>query len=299
LSSLPLAGLRSLTHLRLAGNTQLVELLAPEDLPRVRVMELPYAFQCCAFISCETATAGGRGGGGGGGGAGASEEAPDSAGSEPATQPGPADQVWEELLPDPEGGAELQQAVRCSPAPGPFQPCLHLLDGWLVRGGVWLTAALAPPSNGLVLLSVFCAAPTPPSPGRSLIGLLALANGLMGVWSGWLAAVDAWTYGSFWRYGGGRRRFGSRRGSSLACAVGGFLGVFSAQSGIFLLTLAALERCSQQRRRPAARTGQRSLPLWLRLAAGLCFLLGVAVALPPLVAGGGGGGGSSLCLPLP
>ncbi|CAG14806.1 unnamed protein product, partial [Tetraodon nigroviridis] len=34
LSSLPLAGLRSLTHLRLAGNTQLVELLAPEDLPR-------------------------------------------------------------------------------------------------------------------------------------------------------------------------------------------------------------------------------------------------------------------------
>eukprot|EP00064_Thunnus_orientalis_P024122 superscaffoldBa00009923_g24398 len=36
LSSLPLIGLQSLTHLRLAGNTQLMELIPREDLPRVR-----------------------------------------------------------------------------------------------------------------------------------------------------------------------------------------------------------------------------------------------------------------------
>lgn len=36
LSALPLAGLQSLTHLRLAGNTQLMEVLQREDLPRVR-----------------------------------------------------------------------------------------------------------------------------------------------------------------------------------------------------------------------------------------------------------------------
>ncbi|MEQ2242158.1 hypothetical protein ILYODFUR_032946, partial [Ilyodon furcidens] len=53
LSSLPLTGLQSLTHIRLVGNEQLMELIPREDLPRVRLMELPYAFQCCAFISCE------------------------------------------------------------------------------------------------------------------------------------------------------------------------------------------------------------------------------------------------------
>lgn len=76
----------------------------------------------------------------------------------------------------------------------------------MIRGGVWLIAVLALLSNGLVLLSVFCSTVTPPTPGKRLIGLLAVANGLMGAWSSWLAAVDAWTYGSFWRYGGGAVR---------------------------------------------------------------------------------------------
>lgn len=85
---------------------------------------------------------------------------------------------------------------------GPFRPCLHLLGSWLIRGGVWLIAVLSLVSNSLVVLSIFfspmatAASVTPP---KLLIGLLALVNGLMGVWSGWLAAVDAWTFGSFWR----------------------------------------------------------------------------------------------------
>lgn len=36
LSSLPLIGLQSLTHLRLAGNAQLIEIMSQNDLPRVR-----------------------------------------------------------------------------------------------------------------------------------------------------------------------------------------------------------------------------------------------------------------------
>uniref|UniRef100_A0A671W7W7 Leucine rich repeat containing G protein-coupled receptor 5 n=1 Tax=Sparus aurata TaxID=8175 RepID=A0A671W7W7_SPAAU len=274
LSSLPLIGLQSLTHLRLAGNAELMELIPREDLPRVRVMELPYAFQCCAFVSCER-----RGGGGGGGGGGASswerEEAADSTGRETSD--------WDDFLLEFEDEPKLQHSVHCSPAPGPFRPCLHLLGSWLIRGGVWLIAALSLVSNSLVVLSVFFSPASSVTPPKLLIGLLALVNGLMGVWSGWLAAVDAWTYGSFWRYG-------ARWESSFLCRLSGFLCVFASQTGLFLLTVAALERCL------AAAARRPSSPLSVHLAVCLCFLLGLAVTLPPLVAGHSS---TSLCLPLP
>lgn len=97
--------------------------------------------------------------------------------------------------------------------------------------------------------------------------------------------------------------------------------MFAAQAGVFLLTVAVLERyltaAAQQRKsvgrngaktRDSARTclnggnlhsvstGQGSLPLSVRLAVSLCFLLAVALTLPPLVAGCNS---TSLCLPLP
>uniref|UniRef100_A0A674NPA9 G-protein coupled receptors family 1 profile domain-containing protein n=1 Tax=Takifugu rubripes TaxID=31033 RepID=A0A674NPA9_TAKRU len=279
LSSLPLMGLHSLTHLRLAGNTELMEPMAREDLPRVRVVELPYTFQCCAFISCESSSAGG--------GRGASwerEAAPDSAGTDPAVESGPADEDWEDLLMDFEDEAKVLAPVQCSPAPGPLHPCHHLLGSWVIRGGVWLIAVVALGSNSLVVLSVFCPRGTP-TPARLLVGLLAAVNGLMGVWSGLLAAVDAWTYGSFWRYG-------TRWESGFLCRFSSFLCVFAAQAGLFLLTGAAVERylsvAAQQRR--------GALPLSVRLAVALSFLLALALALPPLLAGGSS---TSLCLPLP
>uniref|UniRef100_UPI003AAB514D leucine-rich repeat-containing G-protein coupled receptor 5-like n=1 Tax=Centroberyx gerrardi TaxID=166262 RepID=UPI003AAB514D len=274
LSSLPLIGLHSLTHLRLAGNTQLMELIPREILPRVRVMELPYAFQCCAFVSCE------RRGGGGGGGESARR---DGVFSNP-------DQDWEDFLLEFEDEPKSQHSVQCSPAPGPFRPCLHLLGSWLIRGGVWLIAALSLVSNGLVVLSVFLSPATSVTPPKLLIGLLALVNGLMGVWSGWLAAVDGWTFGGFWR-------FGARWESSFLCRLSGFLCVFASQTGLFLLTAAALERSlADTHRRKADRETGRSSPVSVRLAVCLCFLLGLAVTLPPLVAGHGT---TSLCLPLP
>ncbi|KAM9334924.1 leucine-rich repeat-containing G-protein coupled receptor 5-like [Symphorus nematophorus] len=292
LSSLPLIGLQSLTHLRLAGNTQLMELIPREELPRVRVMELPYAFQCCAFVSCEK-----RGGGGGGGGGGGSswekEDTVDSTGKETSVLSG-QDQDWDDFLMEFEDEPKLQHSVHCSPAPGPFRPCLHLLGSWLIRGGVWLIAALSLVSNSLVVLSVFFSSPASSSvtPPKLLIGLLALVNGLMGVWSGWLAAVDAWTFGSFWRYG-------ARWESSFLCRLSGFLCVYASQTGLFLLTVAALERClaaAARCHKTDGHSGRSSSPLSIRLAVCLCFLLGLAVTLPPLLAGHSS---TSLCLPLP
>ncbi|KAK5877082.1 hypothetical protein CesoFtcFv8_026365 [Champsocephalus esox] len=244
LSALPLIGLQSLTHLRLAGNSELMELIQREELPRVRVMELPYAFQCCAFVSCERRGASWE-----------KEEAVETSSQGDSSQ---MDQDWEELLMEFEDEPKLQHTVHCSPAPGPFRPCLHLLGSWLVRLGVWLIAALS-------LL---------------LIGLLALVNGLMGVWSGWLAAVDAWTFGNFWRYG-------ARWESSFLCRLSGFLCVFASQTGLFLLTVAALERCTaaSSRNKPDGHNGRFSPPLTLRLSICSCFLFGLFVTLPPLVVG--------------
>ncbi|KAG7458349.1 leucine-rich repeat-containing G-protein coupled receptor 5 [Solea senegalensis] len=291
LSSLPLIGLQSLTHLRLAGNDQLMELMPREDLPRVRVMELPYAFQCCAFISCER-----RGGGGGGGGGGGlsweRDETADSTGRDSADVSRQVDQDWDDFLMEFDEEPKPQHSVHCSPAPGPFRPCLHLLGSWLIRVGVWLVAVLSLVSNSLVVLSVFCSPATLVTPPKLLIGLLALVNGLMGVWSGWLAAVDAWTFGSFWR-------FGAKWESSFLCRLSGFLCVFASQTGLFLLTVAVLERClaaNVRRSKTLEHRGRCSSPISLRLSIFLCFLLGVAVTLPPLVATHSS---TSLCLPLP
>lgn len=70
----------------------------------------------------------------------------------------------------------------------------------MVRVGVWVIVAVSLVSNCLVVLSIFFSPTGLVTPPRLLIGLLAVVNSLMGVWCGWLAAVDAWTFGNFWRY---------------------------------------------------------------------------------------------------
>uniref|UniRef100_A0A3B4AUN7 G-protein coupled receptors family 1 profile domain-containing protein n=1 Tax=Periophthalmus magnuspinnatus TaxID=409849 RepID=A0A3B4AUN7_9GOBI len=272
--ALSLTSLYALTHLRLSGNDQLMELIPRETLPRVRVMELPYAFQCCAFVSCEQQAAESTW----------RRENVDRAVAESGDTMFISNQVdhdWEDFLIQFDDEPKLHQTVHCSPTPGPFRPCLHLLGSWLIRGGVWLIAAISLVSNCLVVSSIFLAPVSMATPSKLLIGLLALVNGLLGVWSGWLAAVDAWTYGNFWRYG-------TAWESSYMCELSGFLYTFGSQTSIFLLTVAALERCL---------TFSLSSPaLSIRLAIFLCFLLGLAITLPPLVAGHSS---TSLCLLLP
>ncbi|XP_041833471.1 leucine-rich repeat-containing G-protein coupled receptor 5-like isoform X2 [Melanotaenia boesemani] len=283
LLSLSLIGLQSLTHIRLAGNDQLTELIPREDLPRVRVMELPYAFQCCAFVSCDRR-------GGGGDLSWETDEAPDSTGKEvPALSS--QDQDFEDFIMELKDEPEPQHFVHCSPAPGPFHPCLHLLGSWMIRGGVWLIAVISLISNSLVVLSVFFSPASLVTPAKLLIGLMALVNGLMGVWSGWLAAVDTWTFGSFWRYG-------ITWESSFLCRLSGFLCLFASQTGLFLLTVAALERCMTASAGQRNKTGSSSYrcSLLIRLSICLCFLLGLTITLPPLMARHSN---TSLCLPLP
>nr|4BSR_A Chain A, Leucine-rich Repeat-containing G-protein Coupled Receptor 5 [Homo sapiens]4BSR_B Chain B, Leucine-rich Repeat-containing G-protein Coupled Receptor 5 [Homo sapiens]4BSS_A Chain A, Leucine-rich Repeat-containing G-protein Coupled Receptor 5 [Homo sapiens]4BSS_B Chain B, Leucine-rich Repeat-containing G-protein Coupled Receptor 5 [Homo sapiens]4BSS_E Chain E, Leucine-rich Repeat-containing G-protein Coupled Receptor 5 [Homo sapiens]4BSS_F Chain F, Leucine-rich Repeat-containing G-pro len=55
LSSFPITGLHGLTHLKLTGNHALQSLISSENFPELKVIEMPYAYQCCAFGVCENA----------------------------------------------------------------------------------------------------------------------------------------------------------------------------------------------------------------------------------------------------
>uniref|UniRef100_A0A8C7KEP3 Leucine rich repeat containing G protein-coupled receptor 5 n=1 Tax=Oncorhynchus kisutch TaxID=8019 RepID=A0A8C7KEP3_ONCKI len=279
LSYLPVSGLHGLTHLKLAGNEDLQELLPAESLPKLRVMELPYAFQCCAFVSWNGDTT--------------SDPCckdtwcvanmPPDRNSDSFSVPM---KHHEDLLLDFDDEPKSHHTVQCSPSPGPFRPCHHLFGSWLIRVGVWVIATLSLVCNTLVMVSIFLS-PSFLSPVKLLIGLLALVNSLMGLWSATLATVDALTFGSFGRYG-------ARWESSTGCKLTGFVSIFASETSIFLLTVAALERGLSIRRGKAAE-GKTSTGT-LRLVAALCFLLGLAITLLPLL---GDYGVSSICLPMP
>uniref|UniRef100_A0A8C9W0X1 Leucine rich repeat containing G protein-coupled receptor 5 n=1 Tax=Scleropages formosus TaxID=113540 RepID=A0A8C9W0X1_SCLFO len=263
LSSLPAAGLHSLTHLKLAGNEGLQELLSAENFPKLRVMEMPYAFQCCAFVSCERS-------------------------QHPWDREESKDHDLEDFLLDLEEDPKSHHAVQCSPAPGPFRPCYHLFGSWLIRSGVWIIVVLSFICNGMVAATVFLS-PNFVSPAKHLIGLLAAANTLMGLSSGVLAVVDALTFGSFAQYGAWWEK-------GTGCRVTGFLSVFSGETCVFLLTTAALERglsirCSK-------RVEAKSTMGSVRLVSVFCFVLALAITVLPLLHVGEYGV-SSLCLPLP
>ncbi|KAJ8008837.1 hypothetical protein DPEC_G00082570 [Dallia pectoralis] len=278
LSYMPLSGLHGLTHLKLAGNENLRDLLPAESLPKLRVMELPYAFQCCAFVSCEKHSSPWD--------RDDNSNGKNDIGRKEAALPNHEDHELEDFLLDSDDEPKSHHTVQCTPAPGPFRPCHHLFGSWLIRGGVWVIATLSLICNTLVMVSIFLS-PSFLSPAKLLIGLLALVNSLMGLWSATLATVDALTFGSFARYG-------ARWESSAGCKLTGFVSVFASETSIFLLTVAALERGLSIRRGKAAE-GKTSTGT-VRLVAALCFLLGLAITLLPLL---GDYGVSSICLPLP
>lgn len=172
--------------------------------------------------------------------------------------------------------------------PGPFRLCEDLFGSWLVRIGVWAVALLALPCNALVTSTVF-RAPLCISPVKLLVGLIAAANLLAGVASAVLAGVDAATFGSFARHG-------ARWEQGPGCRAVGFLSTFAAESSVFLLTLAALERGLSGK--GSAKFDARAFS-GLKAAVLLSAGLALAVAAVPLLGGGGGYGASPLCLPLP
>ncbi|KAI5617333.1 leucine-rich repeat-containing G-protein coupled receptor 6 [Silurus asotus] len=280
LSSLPVVEMNALTHLKLAGNANLQELISVERFPRLRVMEMPSAFHCCAFLDCEKNAAGW-------------EKDKNSSGSEMGRKGGvvfnPGDHEFEDLFPDPEDDTSSHHSIQCSPAPGPFQPCRYLFESWLVRCGVWIIAVVSLFGNVMVMVSVFLS-PTFLSPVKLLVGLLALVNGMTGLCSGVMALVDLLTFGSFATYGANWER-------SASCKLTGFVSVFASETGIFLLTMAAVERSFSVHNGKAALDCGASKAL-VKLAVPLCFVLGLAITSVPLLHIAEYGI-SSLCLPVP
>uniref|UniRef100_A0A8C5T5J1 Leucine rich repeat containing G protein-coupled receptor 6 n=1 Tax=Malurus cyaneus samueli TaxID=2593467 RepID=A0A8C5T5J1_9PASS len=281
LVTLPLDGLAGLTHLKLQGNLALSEPFTKESFPKMRVLEVPYAYQCCAYGSCSSFFR-----------VSSQWEAEDMSPEEEdphkrTLELFPDDLDADDLQLDLEE-SKLHPTVQCTPSPGPFKPCDHLFESWIIRLGVWLIVVVSVLCNGLVILAVF-ASPSYLSPVKFLVGSIAGANMLTGISCSMLALVDTLTYGHF-------ARFGARWETGAGCRVTGFLSVLASQAAIFLLTLAAVQ-CSLSV--SCVRGYGKSPSLGkVKVAACCCLLLSSVAAVLPLFSVGEYGA-SPLCLPYP
>lgn len=193
---------------------------------------------------------------------------------------------------------------------GAFKPCEHLLGNWMIRLTVWFICLVSLVFNSLVLVATFCPAhggqgrfyplAASLSPSRLLMGLLALANLLTGLYVGVLTVLDVATWGSF-------AEFGVWWEMGPGCQVAGVLAVFSSEWSVLLLSLAAVERSVavrtilgkvmlSPRRSVGSRRGCCRGERRFSLAAGLLGLLAAAVACLPLLTSGDQSA-SPLCLP--
>nr|XP_058938388.1 leucine-rich repeat-containing G-protein coupled receptor 5 isoform X3 [Kogia breviceps] len=283
LSSFPVTGLHGLTHLKLTGNHALQSLISSENFPELKVIEMPYAYQCCAFGVCENvykiSNQWNKGD---------NSSADDLHKKDAGMFQVQDERDLEDFLLDFEEDLKALHSVQCSPSPGPFKLCEYLFGSWLIRIGVWTIAVLALTCNALVTSTVF-RAPLYISSVKLLIGLIAVVNMLTGVSSAVLAGVDAFTFGSFAQHGAWWEQ-------GVGCQVVGFLSIFASESSVFLLTLAALERgfsakCSAKFETKAPFSS-------LKAIVALCALLAVTIAAVPLL-GGSEYSASPLCLPLP
>ncbi|XP_026962831.1 leucine-rich repeat-containing G-protein coupled receptor 5 isoform X3 [Sagmatias obliquidens] len=283
LSSFPVTGLHGLTHLKLTGNHALQSLISSENFPELKVIEMPYAYQCCAFGVCENvykiSNQWNKGD---------NSSADDLHKKDAGMFQVQDERDLEDFLLDFEEDLKALHSVQCSPSPGPFKLCEYLFGSWLIRIGVWTIAVLALTCNALVTSTVF-RAPLYISSVKLLIGLIAVVNMLTGVCSAVLAGVDAFTFGSFAQHGAWWEQ-------GVGCQVVGFLSIFASESSVFLLTLAALERgfsvkCS-------AKFETKTPFSSLKAIVALCAMLAATIAAVPLL-GGSEYSASPLCLPLP
>ncbi|XP_034270081.1 leucine-rich repeat-containing G-protein coupled receptor 6 isoform X1 [Pantherophis guttatus] len=276
---LPLAGLGGLTHLKLKGNPALSEAFPKESFPKIRVLEVPYAYQCCAYGAC--------------GNFFKISSQWDSEDMSPEDDDGYKrtlgldhyDLDMDDFQADPDD-SKLLTNIQCTPNPGPFKPCDYLFESWVIRLGVWLIMLVSVLCNGLVAVVVFVS-PGYLSPIKFIIGSIAGANMLTGIYCAILAFVDAVTFGHFAKYG-------ARWEMGAGCQVTGFLSVFASEASILLLTLAAVQ-CSFSV--SCMRTYGKA-PSFGTVKAGAlsCLLLSSVAAMLPLFSIGEYGA-SPLCLP--
>uniref|UniRef100_A0A8D3CLM8 Leucine-rich repeat-containing G-protein coupled receptor 4 n=1 Tax=Scophthalmus maximus TaxID=52904 RepID=A0A8D3CLM8_SCOMX len=279
LTVIPTTGLSALSQLKLSGNPQMKNVLTAKNLPKLRSISVPYAYQCCAFVGCDSVTS-------------SSEE---------------------NDIKKSTGGKDVERIsmiMNCSPSPGAFKPCEHLLGNWMIRLTVWFICLVSLVFNSLVLVATFSPAhraaghshslTATPSPARLLMGLLALANLLTGTYVGVLTVLDVATWGSF-------AEFGVWWEMGPGCQITGALAVFSSEWAVLLLSLAAVERSVAVRTilgkvmMSPRRNGGSHRGCWrgdqrFTLAAGLLGLLAAAAACLPLLTAGDQSA-SPLCLP--
>ncbi|XP_052002306.1 leucine-rich repeat-containing G-protein coupled receptor 4 isoform X1 [Xyrauchen texanus] len=264
LASIPTEGLSALNQLKLNGNVELRNGLMAKSLSKLRSITVPYAYQCCAFVACDS-----------------------------AVNPAEEDERRSAF-----GGEEDMERIplvmHCSPSPGAFKPCEHLLGSWMIRLTVWFICLVALLFNCLVLAATFSPHTSPLSPARLLVVLLASANLLTGVYVAALTLLDAATWGSFAEYGVWWE-------TGTGCQLLGFLAVFSTEWAVLLLALAAVERClavsALMRKAAALRSSGERIEGRRRIGITALLLGLVAVAAACLSFYHGSAMGSPLCLP--
>ncbi|MBN3297431.1 LGR6 protein, partial [Amia calva] len=290
LATLPLDGLSGLTHLKLKGNLDLSKSFTEEDFPKMRVIEMPYAYQCCVYGACNNKNNNVYK-------PGSQWEAEQTENDEEdipkrtlATFPSHGDTNYDLDMEEfqLEVDSKLQPSIQCTPTPGPFKPCDYLFDSWVIRLGVWTIALISLFGNSLLIYTVF-ASPSYLSPVKFVIGSIGGANLLTGMCVGILALVDALTFGEFSRHG-------ARWETGPGCQASGFLSVFASEASILFLTLAAVQ-CSISVSCVRAYGKSPSFSS-VKAAAVCCVGLSLAVAALPLFKVGEYGS-SPLCLPSP
>uniref|UniRef100_A0A8C7GS05 Leucine-rich repeat-containing G-protein coupled receptor 4 n=1 Tax=Oncorhynchus kisutch TaxID=8019 RepID=A0A8C7GS05_ONCKI len=269
LTSIPTTGLSSLNQLKLTGNLQMKNVFTAKSLPKLRSVSVPYAYQCCAFVGCDSSTT--------------------------STDEEDIKKLINLCVLGGEEVERISMVMHCSPSPGAFKPCEHLLGSWMIRLTVWFICLVALIFNTLVLAATFSRRALALSPARLLVGLLALTNLLTGVYVGVLTVLDAATWGSF-------AEFGVWWETGVGCRATGALAVLSSEWAVLLLPLAAVERSVAVRahlgkaispRRSSERgVGDRRFTL----AAALLGLLAAAAACLPLFSTSDPSA-SPLCLP--
>ncbi|XP_010347176.2 leucine-rich repeat-containing G-protein coupled receptor 6 isoform X4 [Saimiri boliviensis] len=325
LTTLPLAGLGGLMHLKLKGNLALSQAFSKDSFPKLRILEVPYAYQCCPYGMCASFFK-----------ASGQWEAEDLHLDDEESSKRPLGLLARQAENHYRSPAEVEEAacdlggnstsvytsslqdstqrrlgqkndddldldelqlemedskphpsVQCSPTPGPFKPCEHLFESWGIRLAVWAIVLLSVLCNGLVLLTVFVGAPVPLPPVKFVVGAIAGANTLTGISCGLLASVDALTFGQFSEYG-------ARWETGLGCRATGFLAVLGSEASVLLLTLAAVQ-CSVSVSCVRA-YGKSPSPGSVRAGVLGCLALAALAAALPL-ASVGEYGASPLCLP--
>ncbi|KAB1272316.1 Leucine-rich repeat-containing G-protein coupled receptor 4 [Camelus dromedarius] len=281
LTSFPTEGLNGLNQLKLVGNFKLKEALAAKDFVNLRFcnfflgLYLYHMLISAVHFGVVTLT-------------------------HIQTQEITASKttVWQRIKASPADVAGVtssaaseehsQIIIHCTPSTGAFKPCEYLLGSWMIRLTVWFIFLVALFFNLLVIFTTFASC-TSLSSSKLFIGLISVSNLFMGAYTGILTFLDAVSWGRFaefgiwWEIGSG-------------CKIAGFLAVFSSESAIFLLMLAAVERSLSAK--DMMKNGKSRHLRQFRVAALFAFLGAAVAGCFPLLHGGEYSA-SPLCLPFP